>query len=328
MPGRHHLAGGVDHPGALARVDEPDGGDAPVVDADVGRAAGQAGAVDDGAVGDHQVVGRHGAETRTRSSSATTTVRSSPTGARRRHRVHDGAVRAAPHGISRPHMPGYGILPHDEGTGLLPWTWATERLLHSHDYWLATIRRDGRPHVMPVWAVWRDDALWASSALGSRKARNLADDGRCTITTDDALEPVVVDGHAEIVQDAGPDRRLPRGDERQVRHELRAELPRPRRERHLPHHAPRSSSGSPRTTSPAPPPAGPSTEPERRPQPGQTMRLQLAVGVEAEAAAVAADAAHLEAAEGRLVVALRGVEADVAGAELLGHAQAPCWCRR
>jgi general stress protein 26 len=99
-------------------------------------------------------------------------------------------------------MPGYGILPHDEGTGLLPWTWAAERLLHSHDYWLATISRDGRPHVMPVWAVWRHDALWASSALGSRKARNLADDGRCTITTDDALEPVVVEGHAEIVQDA------------------------------------------------------------------------------------------------------------------------------
>ena len=32
-------------------------------------------------------------------------------------------------------------------------------------------------------------------------------------------------------------------------------------------------------------------------QPGQTMRLQLAVGVEAEAAAVAPDAAHLEATE-------------------------------
>lgn len=101
-------------------------------------------------------------------------------------------------------MPGYGILPHDEGSGLLPWTWASERLLHSHDYWLATIRPDGRPHVMPVWAVWADGGLWASSALGSRKARNLAADGRCTITTDDALEPVVVDGHAEVVTDTDP----------------------------------------------------------------------------------------------------------------------------
>ena len=38
---RHHLAGGVDHPGALARVDEADGGDAPVADADVGRRRGR-----------------------------------------------------------------------------------------------------------------------------------------------------------------------------------------------------------------------------------------------------------------------------------------------
>lgn len=101
-------------------------------------------------------------------------------------------------------MPGYGILPHDEGMGLLPWSWAGERLLHSHDYWLATISADGRPHVMPVCAVWSDGMLWASSALGSRKARNLVSDGRCTITTDDALEPVVMEGHAEVEQDPAP----------------------------------------------------------------------------------------------------------------------------
>src|SRR5207237_4748519 len=49
--------------------------------------------------------------------------------------------------------------------------------------------------------------------------------------------------------------------------------------------------------------------------------LQLGVGVQAELAAVAADAAHLEAAERRLHVALRGVDADVAGLELLRDAE-------
>lgn len=44
-------------------------------------------------------------------------------------------------------MPGYGILPFDEGTGLLHWTWAAERLEHSHDHWLATTCSDGRPVV-------------------------------------------------------------------------------------------------------------------------------------------------------------------------------------
>ena len=63
----------------------------------------------------------------------------------------------------RPWMPGYGTLPAADGTGLLPWSWATERLEAAHDFWLATTSADGRPHVMPVWAVWWRDALWFSS---------------------------------------------------------------------------------------------------------------------------------------------------------------------
>jgi PPOX class probable F420-dependent enzyme len=107
------------------------------------------------------------------------------------------------HAARRPHMTGYGVLPADEGAGLLPWSWATERLTRSHDYWLATVRPDGRPHVMPVWATWDDDGLLFSTAPMSRKARNLAAEPRCTVTTDDALEPVVVDGVAELVTDRG-----------------------------------------------------------------------------------------------------------------------------
>jgi PPOX class probable F420-dependent enzyme len=96
-------------------------------------------------------------------------------------------------------MPGYGVLPAGEGTGLLAWSWAEERLARSHDYWLATVWPDGRPHVMPVWGVWLDGALWFSCAPGSRKRRNLEDDPRCVLTTDDALEPVVVEGVAALV---------------------------------------------------------------------------------------------------------------------------------
>jgi general stress protein 26 len=101
----------------------------------------------------------------------------------------------------RPYMPGYGILDADAGTGLLPWSWALERLTRAHDYWVATRWPTGEPHLMPVWAVWLDDGLWFSSSNGSRKARNLAVDPRCTIATDDPAQPVVVDGVAERVTD-------------------------------------------------------------------------------------------------------------------------------
>jgi len=91
-------------------------------------------------------------------------------------------------------MPGYGTLDADEGTGLLPWSWAERRLRESHDYWLATELPGGRPHVMPVWAVWAEDAAWFSSSGRSRKARNLVANPRAVITTDNPREPVVVHG--------------------------------------------------------------------------------------------------------------------------------------
>jgi len=99
-------------------------------------------------------------------------------------------------------MPGYGTLPAGEGSGLLPWSWAEERLVRSHDFWLATVTAQGAPHLMPVWAVWRAGRLWFSSSNGSRKARNLGAEPRCTVSTDNPLEPVVVHGRAQRITHA------------------------------------------------------------------------------------------------------------------------------
>ncbi len=104
---------------------------------------------------------------------------------------------------ARPYMPGYGTQPATAGSGLLPWSWAEQRLIRSHDFWLATVTPDGAPHLMPVWAVWHTGQLWFSSSSGSRKARNLTAQPRCSLSTDDPLEPVVVQGRAERVTDPG-----------------------------------------------------------------------------------------------------------------------------
>lgn len=100
-------------------------------------------------------------------------------------------------------MPGYGIKDADDGAGLLPWSWAVERLAASHDYWVATVDAGGQPAVMPVWGGWIEGAVWFSSSPQSRRARNLARDDRCTVTTDNPLEPVVVEGRAERIGDRG-----------------------------------------------------------------------------------------------------------------------------
>jgi hypothetical protein len=98
-------------------------------------------------------------------------------------------------------MPGYGIAGAAEGGGLLPWSWAERRLAASYRYWVASVGPAGRPHAMPVWGVWLDDVLWFSTGGRSRKARNLGADPRCVVSTEDAAEPVVIEGTAQALRE-------------------------------------------------------------------------------------------------------------------------------
>jgi PPOX class probable F420-dependent enzyme len=48
----------------------------------------------------------------------------------------------------------------------------------------ATIGRDGRPHLAPLWYVVRAGTLWAWTYAKSQKVRNLERDPRCTLQVD------------------------------------------------------------------------------------------------------------------------------------------------
>jgi hypothetical protein len=97
---------------------------------------------------------------------------------------------------SRPHAPGYGF--PKGGKGLLTWSWAEQRLKKSHNYWITTVRPDGSPHVMVVWGLWQDGRFLFSTGSKSRKARNLAANPHCVVSTEQAHEAVIVEGIAEI----------------------------------------------------------------------------------------------------------------------------------
>jgi hypothetical protein len=102
-------------------------------------------------------------------------------------------------------MPGYGL---PEGRkGLLPWSWAEQRLKKSHNYWITTVKPDGSPHTMVVWGLWQDGHLLFSTGSKSRKARNLAQNPSCVLCTEHASEAVIVEGVAEIA-DVGARRKF------------------------------------------------------------------------------------------------------------------------
>ena len=95
---------------------------------------------------------------------------------------------------SRPQMVGYGVPESLEGA--LPWAWAQERITRSHNYWLTTVRPDGAPHAMPVWAIWLEGGLYFSTGGTSRKARNLEQNPNCVVCNENAEEAVIVEGTA------------------------------------------------------------------------------------------------------------------------------------
>jgi hypothetical protein len=101
---------------------------------------------------------------------------------------------------SRPHWPDALQNPPDTTTGLKPWTWALERLVKSHNYWIAT-SAPGRPHLMVVWGIWWEDAFWFSTGPRTRKAKNIAADPHVVIGTEKADEAVIVEGTAREIKD-------------------------------------------------------------------------------------------------------------------------------
>jgi pyridoxine/pyridoxamine 5'-phosphate oxidase len=70
-----------------------------------------------------------------------------------------------------------------------------------HTSWLATINRDGRPHVTGVGALWFDGSFWFETGEQSLKARNLARDARCTLSLATDEFDLVIEGVAEKVTD-------------------------------------------------------------------------------------------------------------------------------
>ncbi len=77
---------------------------------------------------------------------------------------------------------------------------------------LATASLDAQPHVVPVWFLWEDDAVWVSSYRSTRKIGDLERNPKCAIVIDveqgqGQVSAVMIEGTAELVS-------VPRGETR------------------------------------------------------------------------------------------------------------------
>lgn len=96
----------------------------------------------------------------------------------------------------RPDLPaGYGIRPAGEGR-LVAWAEVEGRLAAARNFWLVTASLRGRPHVAPVWGLWRQGAFYFGTDPASRKGRNLAANPSVVVHLESGDEVVIVEGRA------------------------------------------------------------------------------------------------------------------------------------
>jgi hypothetical protein len=100
------------------------------------------------------------------------------------------------------------------GSPLLEWARIESRLARGvtqvpgtggpnrHTCWLATINRDGSPHVTGVGGLWLSGAFWFQTGEDTRKGRNLARDPRRALSVATEEFDLVVEGEAHKVTDS------------------------------------------------------------------------------------------------------------------------------
>jgi hypothetical protein len=76
---------------------------------------------------------------------------------------------------------------------------ALKRLGSEPNIWLATTRPGGRPHLVPVWFVWKRRRFYLCIESGSVKGRNLLDQPRVSLALEDGSRPVICEGEAARV---------------------------------------------------------------------------------------------------------------------------------
>lgn len=89
-----------------------------------------------------------------------------------------------------------------EGTRsiILAMSSTADRLAQARNIWIATVRPDGRPHLVPIWFVTNDGRWYICTGADSVKARNLQANPAIALALEDGADPYVVEGAAQAVQ--------------------------------------------------------------------------------------------------------------------------------
>jgi len=84
---------------------------------------------------------------------------------------------------------------------ITPWAQIRDSLAKAGTTWLSTVRPDGRPHVVPVGALWVDGAYIVTTGQSTVKGNNLDHNPHCVISLSIPGFDLVFEGDASRVTD-------------------------------------------------------------------------------------------------------------------------------
>jgi nitroimidazol reductase NimA-like FMN-containing flavoprotein (pyridoxamine 5'-phosphate oxidase superfamily) len=73
------------------------------------------------------------------------------------------------------------------------------KLEGSQNIWIASVRMQGRPHLVPVWFVWHSRRIYICIDPNSVKANNLKQNPYVALALEDGSKPVICEGKAVVV---------------------------------------------------------------------------------------------------------------------------------
>ena len=98
----------------------------------------------------------------------------------------------------RPQMPdSFGLRDPQYEFKPLRWADVTRRVAEAPNYWVATVRPSGRPHSVPVWGVWAEDAFCFLTDRKSLTAKNLAHNPASEVHLENGEDVVMLFGDFE-----------------------------------------------------------------------------------------------------------------------------------
>ena len=82
----------------------------------------------------------------------------------------------------------------------LAWSAVTEELVTARQYWLTTIRPNGRPHAVPLDGIWVDDAWYYGGTGETVHRRNVDANPNVVMHLPDPNKAVIVEGEVRITE--------------------------------------------------------------------------------------------------------------------------------